>query len=102
MAVMYFVFSLREGDILNVEKATHSFDSAASCVLTRIDNAKKWYSVRRFPVAREYAGGERVNIVVGMPPKDYANIQILEVAAASENIFSRYDEDAWVDTVAVE
>ena len=102
MAVMYFVFSLREGDILNLEKATHCWDTASALVLTRIDNDKKWYSVRRFPVGREYAAGERVNIVVDVPDRDYANIQILEVASASENIFNQYDEDAWGDTVAVE
>lgn len=99
---MYFVFSLREGDILNLEKATHSWDTASALVLSRLDNSTKWYGVRRFPVAREYAIGERVNIVVDVPERDYANIQILEVAAASENIFNRYDEDAWVDNVAVE
>jgi hypothetical protein len=102
MAVMYFVFSLREGDILNLEKATHCWDTASALVLSRIDNATKWYSVRRFPVAHSYAIGERVNIVVDVPDRDYANIQILEVAPASENIFSRYGEDVWVDTVAVE
>lgn len=99
---MYFVFSLREGDILNLEKATHCWDTALGLVLSRIDKAKTWYTVRGFPVAREYVAGERVNIVVDVPHHDYANIQILEVAPASENIFSRYDEDVWVDTAIVE
>jgi hypothetical protein len=102
MAVMYFVFSLREGDIMNLEKATHCWDTASACVLTRIDNPKKWYTIHRFPVAHNYAIGDRVNIVVEVPSDNYANIQILEVADASENIFNRYDEDAWVDTIAVE
>jgi hypothetical protein len=101
MAVIYLVFSLREGDILNLEMATHSWDNALTCVKSRIDNPNKWYSIRRFPTSRSYQPGIKIDIVVDVPDRDYANIRIIEVAESSENVFRLHGDDTWSDTIEV-
>jgi hypothetical protein len=101
MSIIYLVFSLREGDILNLETATHCWYTALSCVETRIDNPTKWYTVRRFPSTRSYQPGEKIDVVVDVPEHDYANIRVIEIADSSENIFRLHGDDTWGDTITV-
>jgi hypothetical protein len=101
MAVIYVVFSLREGDILNLEMATHSWDTASGLVLSRIENPNKWYSIRRFPVPRSYEPGVKMDVIVDVPDRDFANIRMIDIAESSENIFRLHGDDTWGDTIAV-
>ena len=101
MAVIYVVFSLREGDILNLEMATHSWDTASGLVLSRIENPNKWYSIRRFPVPRSYEPGVKMDVIVDVPDRDFANIRIIDISESSENIFRLHGDDTWGDTIAV-
>ena len=101
MAVIHFVFSLRYGDIVNLELATHSFVTAFECVQLRMMNSDKWYRVMQFPVHREYNAGEFVDVIVDVPPNDPANIQIMEVADPVQNIFNQYGNEVWGDTIVV-
>jgi hypothetical protein len=101
MAVIYVVFSLREGDILNLEMATHSWDTASALVLSRIENPNKWYSIRRFPVPHSYESGVKIDVIVDVPDRDFANIRIIDIAESSENIFRLHGDDTWGDTIAV-
>jgi hypothetical protein len=101
MSIIYLVFSLREGDILNLEMATHCWYTALACVETRIDNPTKWYTVRRFPSTTSYQPGAKIDVVVDVPEHDYANIRVIEIADSSENIFRLHGDDTWGDTITV-
>jgi hypothetical protein len=102
MAVLSLVFSVRDGDILNLHKATYDSQRATEYVFNSLDAHKShWFRLLEFPTIREYSVGETVKVVLDYDWKT-THIDMMEVCGVNDMLsVEARDDTLWADEIVV-
>lgn len=102
MAVLSLVFSVRDGDILNLHMAAHDAQLATKYVFDHLDShTPYWFRLFEFPTRREYRVGETIKVVLDYDWKT-THIDLMEVCGACDTLsVEARDDTLWADEIVV-